>query len=418
MGKRRRRKQRVAVVRTRLEARGEGSGRAAGEWQRDLVRVAREGREMVGMAGGGGREERNRGGRRRKRRPRERAAAICDCCGRKGGEEEQRGQGWPAACVGKMGKTAARPTIGSSSVAEFGEGCGRGLAVGDNQTDPDEKMENVETSTSVEKRDFSALSAGSFTVAVLLSDMGFLFWSDLFDEMTAKSPMFVIRRHLPIWVFLNYRSYTIASAAHVQGPPKDDKDGPDSPEFVSAVQALKNRLHSDRLVHVLDSTSDVTLALKVFKWASKQTSINRFKEGIKLLRIREDAGGDLDLHLYSYLINCLSTNQQIESAVELIRKITNSGLAPLTNMYMDIVDGFCNIGKFTEAMSFLDEELVLEIELYNTLLKELCSQLIEGLCVAKKIQESAEVFYHFISQAHTGLEAEGLVISEGLKYAE
>lgn len=400
--------------------------------------------------------------------------------------------------------------------------------------------------------------------------------------MTAKSPIFVIRRHLPIWVSLNYRSYTIASAALVQGPPKDDKDAPDSAEFVSAVQVLKNRLHPDRLVHVLDSTSDVTLALKVFKWASRQKrfqqtaetyahmifklgmvgdheemevllnemvnlqlqnieqtfdylihafcknyrpvealqvfkisnlakhrlsvstcntlldafasqggnfcslmfvykemvkagilpdvetlnhlikglcdigcldlaltqfhrmdkkqcfpnsqtfeilikalytseqadkavellnqmldlqisphfdfynsiipllcSINRFKEVIKLLRIREDAGGNLDLHLYSYLINCLSANQQIESAVELIRKITNSGLAPLTNMYMDIVDGFCNIGKFTEAMSFLDEGRVLEIEPYNTLLKGFCdiSRYQEATVYLKKMAE-------------------------------
>ncbi|RRT57047.1 hypothetical protein B296_00008283 [Ensete ventricosum] len=74
---------------------------AAGERQRHLVRVAREGREMAGMTDDCGREERNRGGmaddsreernrggRQRKRRLRERAAATCDCCGRKGGKED------------------------------------------------------------------------------------------------------------------------------------------------------------------------------------------------------------------------------------------------------------------------------------------------------------------------------------------
>ncbi|RZS25507.1 hypothetical protein BHM03_00058712, partial [Ensete ventricosum] len=75
---------------------------AVGERRRDLVRAAREGREMAGMAGYGGREERNRGGWRRKRQLRERVVVMCGCCGRKGGEEEQCGQGWPTACMGKM----------------------------------------------------------------------------------------------------------------------------------------------------------------------------------------------------------------------------------------------------------------------------------------------------------------------------
>ncbi|URD76143.1 PPR repeat [Musa troglodytarum] len=187
--------------------------------------------------------------------------------------------------------------------------------------------------------------------------------------MTAKSPIFVIRRHLPIWVSLNYRSYTIASAAHVQGPPKDDKDVPDSAEFVSAVQVLKNRLHPDRLVHVLDSTSDVTLALKVFKWASKH---KRFQQTAET---------------YAHMIFKLGMVGDHEEMEVLLNEM------------------------FTEAMSFLDEGQVLEIEPYNTLLKgfcdvsryqeatvylkkmaegESCSQLIEGLCVVKKIQESAE----------------------------
>ncbi|RZR90944.1 hypothetical protein BHM03_00018959 [Ensete ventricosum] len=81
---------------------------------------------MAGMAGYSGREERNRGGRRRKRRPRGRAAVMCGCYGKKEGEEEQRGQGGTTACVGKMGKTVARPAVSSSRAAEFGEGCGRG----------------------------------------------------------------------------------------------------------------------------------------------------------------------------------------------------------------------------------------------------------------------------------------------------
>ncbi|RRT71360.1 hypothetical protein B296_00002536 [Ensete ventricosum] len=53
-------------------------------------------------------------------------SSVCGCYGKKGGEEEQHGQGGTTACMGKMGKTAARPIVGSDRAAEFGEGYGRG----------------------------------------------------------------------------------------------------------------------------------------------------------------------------------------------------------------------------------------------------------------------------------------------------
>ncbi|RRT48027.1 hypothetical protein B296_00031147 [Ensete ventricosum] len=135
VGKRHRRKQWVAVVRTRLEARGEGSGRGRQGlrlWLCSRGEATRLGagskrRKGDGRDGRcGGREERNRGGQQRKRRPRERATMMYGCCGRKGGEEEQHGQGWPTAYIGEMGKTAARLAVGSGKASEFGEGCGRG----------------------------------------------------------------------------------------------------------------------------------------------------------------------------------------------------------------------------------------------------------------------------------------------------
>jgi pentatricopeptide repeat protein len=61
-----------------------------------------------------------------------------------------------------------------------------------------------------------------------------------------------------------YCSYSNASAARVCGA------GGSSSDFDSTVRSLKNNLHPERLTYVLDSTSDSSMALQIFIWASHQ----------------------------------------------------------------------------------------------------------------------------------------------------
>lgn len=48
------------------------------------------------------------------------------------------------------------------------------------------------------------------------------------------------------------------------------EDTKSSSEFDSAVRSLKNNLQPERLARVIDSISDSSLALRVFRWASHQ----------------------------------------------------------------------------------------------------------------------------------------------------
>ncbi|WOL20634.1 pentatricopeptide repeat-containing protein [Canna indica] len=413
--------------------------------------------------------------------------------------------------------------------------------------------------------------------------------------MTTKSLIYHIPKRLLSWFTLNYFSYSIASVAHIQAPFEVDKDPLATPEYITAGQALKSRFHPDRLVHVLDSTSDVTSALKLFKWISTQKnfqqtaktyadmilklgmvgdheemdillnevvklqlqsteqafdflihsfckncrpvealkvfkysilakhklsvstcntllatfasqsgnfnslmfiykemvkagilpdvetlnylikglceigcldlainqfqrmslkrcgpndqtfeiiikalctsgrsdeavmimnhmlelgctphpnlyynvipllcSVNKYEEGIKLFRMRKVRAGELDLYLYSDLIKCLCTNQQMESAVELFQEMLDSGIAPLNSMSVDIVDGFCKIGKFSEAMSLLNEEQLLQVEPYNALLK--------GFCMAGRYQEAANNLKKMAERGLTNLLSWNILI--------
>ncbi|RZS13789.1 hypothetical protein BHM03_00045416 [Ensete ventricosum] len=124
VGRRHRRKQWVAMVRTWLEASAvaaifleevtraavakvggrdwEQKAGVAGERQHDLVWAAREGRKMARMASSGGREEGNRGGRQRKRQSKERRkgrVAWAEMADDNGREERQQQSGKRATAM-------------------------------------------------------------------------------------------------------------------------------------------------------------------------------------------------------------------------------------------------------------------------------------------------------------------------------
>ncbi|KQK12719.1 pentatricopeptide repeat-containing protein At1g63080, mitochondrial [Brachypodium distachyon] len=67
-----------------------------------------------------------------------------------------------------------------------------------------------------------------------------------------------------LWSMLTYHPCSDAPAARAC------EAAGSSAAFESAIRSLKNNLQPERLTRVLDSTSDLNLALRIFKWASSQ----------------------------------------------------------------------------------------------------------------------------------------------------
>ncbi|XP_042408676.1 pentatricopeptide repeat-containing protein At1g09900-like [Zingiber officinale] len=239
-------------------------------------------------------------------------------------------------------------------------------------------------------------------------------------------------------ISLNYHTFSYAIAAHGQTHFEDNKNYPDSAEFISVVQALKGGLHPQREVEALLWKFLFIIVMFVYKEMVKSgilpdvvtlnylikgpishnvfqqmlefgcthlpdfyynvmpllCNINIFEEGIKLLRMKGNIKGDQDLYLYKHLIQCLCNNRQLEIAIEFLQEIKNWGFTPLTVTYTDVVNGFCKFGKLNEAMTFLDREDVVQVEPYNALLK--------GLCNAGRYQEAAIYHYKMIKPLQNG----------------
>uniref|UniRef100_A0A0A9CWK6 Pentatricopeptide repeat-containing protein n=1 Tax=Arundo donax TaxID=35708 RepID=A0A0A9CWK6_ARUDO len=56
----------------------------------------------------------------------------------------------------------------------------------------------------------------------------------------------------------------------------------------------------------------------------------------------------------------------------MLKEMVASGHAPMASTYVDIMDCYCTLAKFHEAVSFLEQNDVTESEPYSVLLKWLC----------------------------------------------
>ncbi|CAM0876845.1 unnamed protein product [Alopecurus aequalis] len=124
--------------------------------------------------------------------------------------------------------------------------------------------------------------------------------------------------------------------------------------------------------------------------------LSKPKEAIKLHRMMKQDNLQLDLHLCSGLIGCLCENQLLDNAVTIFKEMIVSGHAPVTSTYVNIVDCYCIFAQFHEAVIFLEENDVAEIEPYNVLLKALCKtgRLRDSVCYLEEFHKRGLVDCH------------------------
>ncbi|KAL6894247.1 hypothetical protein ACP4OV_008345 [Aristida adscensionis] len=114
--------------------------------------------------------------------------------------------------------------------------------------------------------------------------------------------------------------------------PRGCGDGESAPEFDSLVRSLKNNLQPERLTRVLDSTSDLSLALRIFKWASRQ---------------RVDA---LTVGNYSCMISKVALAGYCDEMDSLVREIVRLKVPALEQSLSDLVHSLSSKNRFDEAL--------------------------------------------------------------------
>ncbi|KAJ0980524.1 hypothetical protein J5N97_008779 [Dioscorea zingiberensis] len=100
--------------------------------------------------------------------------------------------------------------------------------------------------------------------------------------------------------------------------------------------------------------------------------VGKYKEASKLFKLMKAEGFSPGSYLYGVLIHSLSENLDLDEAIEQFEEMADVGVAPMTSIYVDIVNGYCKQGKLSQAMDFLRDYSVSEVEPHNALLKGCC----------------------------------------------
>jgi len=88
--------------------------------------------------------------------------------------------------------------------------------------------------------------------------------------MAVKLSSLAISKRIPKWVNQNAFISSVSCANSIEIFPENNQNPPNSSDFEQNFQFLRNKLSPDNLIRVLDNTSDLNSAVRIFKWAALQ----------------------------------------------------------------------------------------------------------------------------------------------------
>ncbi|KZV43685.1 pentatricopeptide repeat-containing protein chloroplastic-like [Dorcoceras hygrometricum] len=136
-------------------------------------------------------------------------------------------------------------------------------------------------------------------------------------------------------VSLNAFLSSISSAIQIQSTPEIDENHSNSSTFEEKIQFLKDKLHPDSLITVLDSTPDLNSSLRLFEWAALQ---KRFLH----------TG-----HTYQSMILKLGMAGNVEKMEEFCHEMAKEKFPGFADSFLMLLDSFVRNQRLNEALRVL-----------------------------------------------------------------
>ncbi|PON69583.1 Tetratricopeptide-like helical domain containing protein [Parasponia andersonii] len=172
--------------------------------------------------------------------------------------------------------------------------------------------------------------------------------------MAIKLLPLTISKRFRIWVFSSAYFTSISCADSAEIFPETNQNSPKSFEFEQKIQFLRNRLAPDNLIRVLDSTNDLTSAVKIFKWASLQS------------RFRHTAGTYFGIILKLGLAGHV---QEMEGFCQSMARERIPGAEEAFSALIDVFAKHCKLNEATLVLASMNSGgYSPSIETFNTLM--------------------------------------------------
>ncbi|KAK5786588.1 pentatricopeptide repeat-containing protein At1g63330-like [Gossypium arboreum] len=172
---------------------------------------------------------------------------------------------------------------------------------------------------------------------------------------------------IPPWLNFPGRYFSLSYAATLRPKPETDTDPQSLDNYEEKIGFLKNNLHPDNLIRVLDKTQDSNSALKIFKWAALQKSFNHTPDTYYHISLKLGLAGNVKemdnfcLNLardkcvgsreaLASLVHSFVRHSRLNEAIRILGNMTLCGLNPSVDVFNDLL---CALVKKTDFQNVL-----------------------------------------------------------------
>ncbi|XP_015584635.1 pentatricopeptide repeat-containing protein At4g20090 [Ricinus communis] len=188
------------------------------------------------------------------------------------------------------------------------------------------------------------------------------------------SPLTLSKR-ISRWVNLNSALFSVSCTSSIQINPEIDQSILNTTDFDAKIHILRNKLYPDSLIKVLQSTSDINSAVKIFKWASLQKRFNHTSDTYFWIILKLGLAGNLKEmegfcqnwvkdgcsgveHAVFSLIASFVRHHRLNEAICILVNLCLGGYKPSINVFNMILGALVEDKKGFKEVVFVYKEMV------------------------------------------------------------
>ncbi|PIN14840.1 hypothetical protein CDL12_12526 [Handroanthus impetiginosus] len=193
--------------------------------------------------------------------------------------------------------------------------------------------------------------------------------------MAIKLSSLTLSKRIPNLVSLNAHLSSISCAINFQSTQESEQSQYSFADFEAKIQFLKNKLHPDSLVSVLDSTPDLNSSVKLFKWASLQKRFQHTADTYHTMILKLGMAGNVE-EMEGYcnemvrekccgfdksllaLIDSFVSNNRLSEALRVLYVMNSSSFKPSVGIFNALMCALVEAKRDFKDVLFVYKEMV------------------------------------------------------------
>lgn len=168
---------------------------------------------------------------------------------------------------------------------------------------------------------------------------------------------------------------SISCAIKIQTTPETDENHSNSSTFEAKIQFLKDKLHPDSLISVLESTPDLNSSVRLFEWAARQKRFHHTARTYQSMILKLGMARNVEkmeefchqmakekflafADSFSLLIDSFVMNQRLNEALRVLYVMNLSSFKPSIEMFNALMGALVDEKKDFKDVLFVYKEMV------------------------------------------------------------